>query len=45
MFSFTATTWGIVTVERRGMNEPIVTIETFDVLKDKSVILNNGFQT
>jgi hypothetical protein len=24
MFSFTAMTWGIVTVERRGMNEPIV---------------------
>ena len=24
MFSFTATTWGIVTGERRGMNEPIV---------------------
>ena len=23
-FSFTATTWGIVTGERRGMNEPIV---------------------
>jgi hypothetical protein len=24
MFSFAATTWGIVTGERRGMNEPIV---------------------
>jgi hypothetical protein len=24
MFSFTATTWGIVTRERTGMNEPIV---------------------
>jgi hypothetical protein len=23
-FSFTATTWGIVTGQRRGMNEPIV---------------------
>jgi hypothetical protein len=23
-FSFAATTWGIVTRERRGMNEPIV---------------------
>jgi hypothetical protein len=23
-FSFAATTWGIVTEERRGMNEPIV---------------------
>jgi hypothetical protein len=23
-FSFTATPWGIVTGERRGMNEPIV---------------------
>ena len=23
-FSFAATTWGIVTGERRGMNEPIV---------------------
>jgi hypothetical protein len=23
-FSFTATTWGIVTGERRGINEPIV---------------------
>jgi hypothetical protein len=23
-FSFAATTWGIVTWERRGMNEPIV---------------------
>jgi hypothetical protein len=23
-FSFTATTWGIITGERRGMNEPIV---------------------
>jgi hypothetical protein len=23
IFSFTATTWGIVTGERRGMNDPI----------------------